>query len=59
MIQKLEVHAMQDVSDLVCILIKNNYICEAKSVYKKFPEEHNVVYFEISYWRNNDREVQE
>lgn len=46
MIQKLKLHIMQDVSDVVCILVKNNYICEAKAVYKKFPEdEHSIDFF--------------
>lgn len=55
MIQKLKVHAMQDVSDIVCTLIKNNYICEAKAVYKKFPEECSIDFFQISYWREDER----
>lgn len=56
MIQKLKVHTMQDVSDVVCILVKNNYICEAKAVYKKFPEdEHSIDFFQVSYWRDDER----
>lgn len=55
MIQKLKVHTMQDVSDIVCTLIKNNYICEAKAVYKKFPEERSIDFFQISYWREDER----
>ena len=56
MIQKLKVHTTQDVSDVVCILVKNNYICEAKAVYKKFPEdEHSIDFFQISYWRDEER----
>ena len=56
MIQKLKVHTMQDVSDVVCILVKNKYICEAKAVYKKFPEdEHSIDFFQISYWGDDER----
>lgn len=56
MIQKIRISALQDVSDIVCVLIKNNYTCETKSVYKKFPEERSIDYFEIAYWRNDEQE---
>lgn len=56
MIQKLKVHEMRDVSDIVCILIKNNYICEVKAVHKKFPEDERCIdYFQILYWKDNER----
>lgn len=55
MIQKLKVYAMQDVSNIVCTLIKNNYICEIKTVYKEFPNEDRIDFYQISYWRDDER----
>lgn len=59
MIQKIRIRALQDVLDIVCVLIRNNYTCETKSVYKKFPEERSIDYFEIAYWRNDENDEQD
>ena len=56
MIQKIQVHALQDVSDTICTLSRNKYICEVKAVNKKFPNECDIDYFEISFWRNGEDE---
>ena len=56
MIQKIRISALQNVLDIVGVLIRNNYTCETKSVYKKFPEERSIDYFEIAYWRNDEQE---
>lgn len=56
MIQIMKVDSLQDVCDIVSALIKNRYICETKSVYKKSPRDRDIDYFEISYWIECDEE---
>lgn len=47
-------HQLQSVEQIVGILIRNKYICHVKSVYKSFPENNVIDYFEICYEPNSD-----
>ena len=59
MMRMIKIHGLQDVEKILGILIKNGYTCEAKAVYKKFPEERDIDYFRIFYWSDEGDEQDE
>ena len=57
--QHIKLYCIQDVSDMVGVLIRNGYTCKASVIYKKFPREHDIDCFMVSFYRDKGGEQNE
>lgn len=46
-------NSMNDVENVTSCLLRNGYTVTCKTIYKKFPEERDIDFFRIEYWKDD------